>query len=292
MIKRWILRFLVTVSLVLVLTALIAGMPGGLSGPVYAPRFSFVAYLTSLTGMLSDIATGSLGITRYGENAFVRAITYYGRSLTLLWKALVIALACGVAVGLLGRGRLRGLRLGATVALSSPDFLIVMFLQLALISLAHAGVRVPGWTAGGGVKSLLPALVLSLFPMAYVAQIVSAAAERVMAEDYIRTAVAKGLHPMQILRRHALRNVLVEALPSLSGLWGILTSNLIIVEYFFLWPGAGQRMVNCMADPRAADPRLATTLALLFAVTYLVLDAATVLAWRLLDPRVKGDARL
>jgi len=274
------------IILVIGLTAVCAALPGGLSGPAYAPSFSLQQYFVTIEQSLGGLVHGSLGATRYGGAAAEWAWTYFTRSMSIMLLGVAVAIVLGLLISLTRAGRRGAVRVGLAALLATPDFLLVMLLQLGLIFLARRGLPTPGYMAGAG-HYVMPALVLSLFPAAYFAQLFTGAIDSVSRQDFIRTAVAKGCSPRRTLLRHVARSALSQVLPALPGLWALTISNLIMIEYLFVHPGAGYNLVTAMTDPRYADPQLATGLALLFALSYVVVDALTAFVVPLVDPRVR-----
>jgi peptide/nickel transport system permease protein len=205
-----------------------------------------------------------------------------GTSLLLLGLALGGAIAIGVPAGIafawstwrLPKAVVWAL---ATIAAALPAFFWAIALELVVIGLFFGfGVRIlPG--AGFGVDEhlILPVLALALRPTALVFQFTAVAVDEVRHAEFVRTAVAKGLSDGTLLRRHVLPN----AWPSIvSGVVlaarGILSS-LAIVEYVYIWGGAGLLFVQALG---LRHLELATEIALLFALGSAVLTVLADLA--------------
>jgi ABC-type dipeptide/oligopeptide/nickel transport system permease component len=126
--------------------------------------------------------------------------------------------------------------------------------------------------AGYGVDEhlVLPALALGLRPAAYIFRLTAIAVEEIRHRDYVRTGVAKGLLDRQLLIRHVLPNAwpaIVAA--TVLGARAALSS-LLIVEFVYIWGGAGTLFVQTLAQRRL---EVALQIAIAFAIGSLLLDA-------------------
>ena len=87
---------------------------------------------------------------------------------------------------------------------------------------------------------MLPALALASFFVAVYARLVRASMLEVQRQDFMRTAHAKGLHPLLIQLRHALRNALIPVTTVAGIHLGNLLGGAVVVETLFGWPGMGR----------------------------------------------------
>src|SRR5699024_9432477 len=93
---------------------------------------------------------------------------------------------------------------------------------------------------------MLPAVVLGIRPLAVVTQLMRNSLLEVLDQDYIRTARAKGLSEIQIIRRHALKNSLNPVVTAISGWFASMLAGAVFVEYIFGWDGLGKEIVNAL----------------------------------------------
>ena len=108
---------------------------------------------------------------------------------------------------------------------------------------------------------ILPAITLSLVPLAIVSRVTRTNMLDVIAQDYVRTARAKGASEPRVIGWHAFRNTLVPLVTVLGLEMGYLLAGAVYVETVFSWPGVGFMMVNAIltrdfplgAGRRAAD---------------------------------------
>lgn len=210
-------------------------------------------------------------------------------SLALGGLALAIALALGVAAGVRA-----GLRPGS---LADRASLALSLLGLALPSfVVGAGLVIVfalwlGWLPVAGFEGarhlVLPAITLALPPAATIARLARSGTIDTLAQDFVRTARAKGLPERVVLWRHALRGALLPVVSYLGpAAAGILTGS-FVVETLFGIPGMGPWFVKGAVN-RDYSVVLGTTLLYASLVTVLNLCVDAAYAW--LDPRLREDA--
>jgi len=204
---------------------------------------------------------------RKESNPFAAAV---GSSALLMFTSIAGAIAVGVPFGIAyGWSSNRVLKAFAwsvsTLAASLPAFFWAVAIELLMILLwVQWGIRfLP--TAGFGIDEhlVLPSLALGIRPAAYIFRLTSTAVEEIGHADYVRTAIAKGLGERLLLVRHVLPNAAPNIIAAtVLGARGALSS-LVIVEFVFIWGGAGLTFVQALGNRRL---ELATALALSFAV--------------------------
>ena len=131
---------------------------------------------------------------------------------------------------------------------------------------------------------LFPSLVLAARPLAYITRVAFITLSTVLREDYIRTAWAKGLSLRQVLNGHALRNAAVPVLTAAGISLRFSLGSLPVVEYFFGWPGLGNRLLEAI---RAGQTNVVVTLALALGLTFLGINLLLDIAYRFIDPRLR-----
>jgi oligopeptide transport system permease protein len=125
--------------------------------------------------------------------------------------------------------------------LSIPDFFVVISLQLGLMALYDMGLF-PYIDVFGSDKPdnfIMAIIYLMIYPLFYIAKVVSTSFEEEENKDYIRTAKSKGTAYYKILFHHILWNCWVRILSNLSTITLFMLSNLFIIEKFMGYNGAG-----------------------------------------------------
>ncbi|GAB2927625.1 ABC transporter permease [Streptomyces mayteni] len=165
-----------------------------------------------------------------------------GVSVTLAVVALGTAVLIAVPLGTLAATR-HGSRLDHGITLVTQGFVAIPEYWLAPV-LVLVFSRHLGWLPSAGWETpaslILPALTLTLRPLAYVLRITRAAMIDVLAAPYITAARSRGLGSRATLLRHGLRNGLLPVL-TLSSVWfaGLLGGS-VVIEVLFNIPGMGQ----------------------------------------------------
>ena len=104
--------------------------------------------------------------------------------------------------------------------------------------------------------------------------------------EYIRTAAAKGAHPVRVYGVHLLRNALVPIITRASTVLPFLFTGSLLLESFFGIPGLGYEGVNAL---NSSDLSMLKALVLLGAILFIVINLVTDVAYAWVDPRVRVD---
>jgi peptide/nickel transport system permease protein len=131
---------------------------------------------------------------------------------------------------------------------------------------------------------VLPALTLGIRPLAIVTELTRSSLKQVMAQDYIRTARAKGLSMYRVLTRHALKNAMNPVVTAVSGWFASLLAGAVFVEYVFDWKGIGVVIVEALEH---YDFPVLMGAVLLVSVMLVLLNIAVDILYGYLDPRVR-----
>jgi len=177
-------------------------------------------------------------------------------------------------------------------------------IDLGAMSFAILGISIPhiylgpllmivfsldlGWlplTGRGGLSHLvLPALTLGAALAAILARMLRQSLAAAGEADYIRTALAKGRSRLAALVHHGLRNAISPVVTLLGLQLGGLLTGTIVTEIIFSWPGLGRLLITAIS---ARDYPLVEGCVLTFALTYVLVNLVTDLAYALIDPRVR-----
>ncbi len=133
---------------------------------------------------------------------------------------------------------------------------------------------------------LLPILVLAARPIAYLTRHAFIATDRIMEENYIQTAYAKGLGKRYTVLVHALRNVAVPILTAIGVSLRFSLGSLPVVEFLFFWPGMGLRLLQAINNREAA---IVVTLTLMIGLTILGINLFLDIIYRFVDPRIRDN---
>ncbi|MDQ1850600.1 ABC transporter permease [Gemmobacter fulvus] len=213
-------------------------------------------------------------------------------SLALLTICVAVILA--VSAGIIAAAR-RGTWLDqiimffSVVGFSMPSF-VVGYLLIYVFSMQLQWLPIQGYTPlSSGVvpwiKSLiLPTASLGLVYVALIARITRASMIETLAEDYIRTAKAKGAAESSILLGHALRNVGVPVVTVIGTGFALLIGGVVVTETVFNIPGIGRLVVDSIAQ---RDYPIVQGTILLFSGVYVMLNMLIDVSYGFLDPRIR-----
>jgi oligopeptide transport system permease protein len=206
-------------------------------------------------------------------------------SITLGLYALEIATFFGCLIGTMAAVRRGGAidLLGVALTLvgvSLPGFVF------AGVLLAIFSDRL-GWFPGGGWGDLrhlfLPAVALSLPPMAYISQLTRVSMLDVLGEDYVRTARAKGLSRVTVIWRHCFRNAMLPVFSYLGPAAAAALTGSFVIEYVFNIPGLGQHFVNGVKN---RDQTLILGTVMVYSFFLLSLNLLVDIGYAFIDPRI------
>jgi dipeptide transport system permease protein len=142
----------------------------------------------------------------------------------------------------------------------------------------------PGAWRSAASHLILPTIVLGTNPLAIIARMTRSAMLEVLGEDYIRTALAKGLSAWRVVALHAFRNALIPVVTVIGLQVSVLFTGAILTETIFSWPGVGKWMIEAIS--RRDYPVLQGGLLLLGGVV-MVVNLLVDLAYGIINPRVR-----
>jgi peptide/nickel transport system permease protein len=258
----------------------------GLDRPVYVQYWLFLKRL--LHGNLGYSYQFDRSVDSLLASELPRDLLLGGLSLVL---SLVIAIPIGVAQAVRRNGLLDYAGTGVSFLLySMPQYAIALILiQLLAISLHVFPAEAPQSSSALGMLShprglVLPVASLTLVTYAQFSRYMRSSAIDTLAQDYMRTARAKGLPERLVLWRHLLRNSLI-AVVTLVGLSipTILTGTLII-EQVFNYPGAGLEYFQAALRN---DYEVMLGITVLVGVITVLGNLIADIGYAILDPRIR-----
>ena len=233
----------------------------------------------------------------YHRESFTMLMERLPNTLVLAAAALLLQLVVGVPLGVVaafkrgtwvdGAIRVFGVAGHAVPAFWLGLILIIVFaVQLRwLPSLGMLTVGHDQWDILDRLRHLiLPAFVLALTGIANYSRILRTETLDVLAQDFVRTAHAKGLRERTVVFTHALRNALIPVVTALGGVLAALVGGALVIEQVFSWPGVGQFTFQAAIakDYPIVQAGVMFTSTLLV-ISYLLRD----LTYAIVDPRIK-----
>ncbi|MEO8828208.1 ABC transporter permease [Lapillicoccus sp.] len=243
-----------------------------------------------------DVFQGNLGIS-YAQRVPVTEMLAprWSATATLALSAVCVALLLGIPVGVIAALRQNTWvdYVSATVsmlAISIPVFflgLIAIYVFAVLLGvLPSGGQRTLGDTSAvDALRHLvLPACTLAAVLVGPFVRYTRASLLDVLRQDFITTAVAKGVPGVRIVVSHALRNALIPLVTVLAVQVPALLAGTVITETIFSWPGLGKATLDAIGQ---RDYPVILAVVLLSAGLVMVFNLLADIAAALLDPRIR-----
>jgi len=243
----------------------------------------------------SAVLHGDLGISIFTNLPVTQLIGQRVEpTLSLALCTLIVAVLIAVPIGVIAAWRAgklidRLVMLFSVAGFSIPVF-VLAYVLIYLFAIELDWLPVQGYTPlREGVwpwlrHLILPSIALGTIYIALIARITRATMLEVLAQDYVRTAHAKGLAPSAVLMRHALKNAAVPIVTIIGIGIALLISGVVVTESVFAIPGIGRLTVDAIIR---RDYPIIQGVILLFSTIYVLVNLAVDLSYRLFDPRIQ-----
>lgn len=250
----------------------------GLDKPLYQQYVNYLGHLVQ----------GDLGNSmRYKARKVNDVIaTNFPVSADLGIRALIFATIVGVALGIVAalnhdRGWDRFSIMVAVIGISVPNFIIAGLIQYLF------GVKLkwlPVATYKSFAHTIMPAFSLGLGTLASLARYMRTSMLEIVGQDYIKTAKAKGLSPVQVTVKHQIRNALLPIVTILGPVTAGLLTGGFVVESVFAIPGLGQYFVRSMQN---LDYPMIMGTTIFYGAFLVMMNFVVDIVYGLVDPRIR-----
>ncbi len=257
----------------------------GLDAPIHVQYWNFI----------SGVTRGDLGKSLRDKTPVIQEIknklpvTMELAVLAILWS-LIIAIPVGVLSAVRQDTFLDYLMRGVAVAgISLPSFWLG---TLAVILPAIWFKKIPSVVYTSLLEDpftnltqmVLPTLILGTLLAGTVMRITRTMMLEVMRQDYIRTALSKGLRERVVIYRHALRNALIPVVTVLGLQVAFLIGGTVVIENIFSLPGMGRLLIEAL---NWKDYPVIQGLNVVVAAWVVIVNFGVDLSYAFLDPRIK-----
>jgi peptide/nickel transport system permease protein len=244
---------------------------------------------------LSGVLRGDLGISIFSHEPVNKLIGQrIEPTVSLAATTILLAVAIAVSFGVLAAWKAgtwidRLVMVLSVVGFSVPVF-VVGYLLIYLFSIKLGWLPVQGYAplADGFVPwirhLILPSIALGLAYVALIARITRTTMLDVLAEDYMRTARAKGVATGPLLMKHALKNAGVPIVTVIGIGVALLIGGVVITETVFNIPGVGRLVVDAISQ---RDYPIIQGVTLIFSGVYVVVNLIVDLSYTVIDPRIR-----
>jgi len=246
---------------------------------------------------VSGIVQGDFGES-YQKSRPVSDILFdkFPNTFRLAFAAILVEIVIGIGAGIISAVKQYSfwdvlVTLSTSILVSVPVFWLGLLLQMFF------GIMLKQWTEGAlylpmsGMGNppdfmhlILPAITLASVSTAYVARIMRSQMLEAMSQDYIRTAMAKGLTERAVVFKHALKNALIPVVTYVGIDLGTLMGGAILTESVFSWPGVGREIYLAVMQrdwPVVMGGVIIVVLIVMF--VNLLVD----ISYAVLDPRIR-----
>ncbi|WP_368654182.1 ABC transporter permease [Ornithinibacillus sp. 4-3] len=208
-----------------------------------------------------------------------------GETLKLGSIALVTSIVVGILLGIfiaLNRGNIIAKAINNFMSLiyAVPGFIIAIFLMLLFSFQLNI---LPSQGGGSVLNYIMPVICLSVGPIVSIAKHVRTGVLDTLNQEYIRTAVAKGIGRKRVIYGHAFRNALIPTLTITGMVFVDIMAGSMIIETVFSWPGIGMTLINSVLN--RDFPIIQFSIVLISAVVVVVNYVLDVL-YMIVDPRI------
>jgi len=257
----------------------------GLDQPLYVQFVSWVWHLLH----------GDLGISIFTNLPVSKLITQRVEpTVTLAISTLIVSILVAIPMGVLAAWKAgswidRVVMVFAVLGFSVPVF-VLAYLLIYVFAISADLLPVQGFVSirDGFLPFLshiaMPSLALAMVYTALIARMTRASMLDVLAQDYIRTAQAKGLANEKVLIGHALKNAAVPIVTIIGIGVALLISGVVVTETVFAIPGLGRLTVDAILR---RDYPIIQGIILIFSAAYVLVNLLVDLSYTFLDPRIR-----
>ena len=246
---------------------------------------------------VSGIVQGDLGDS-YQKGRPVKTILFdkFPNSFRLAFAAILVEIFVGLLAGIISAVKQYSfwdvlVTLSTSILVSVPVFWLGLLLQMFF------GIKIREWTGGAFslpitgmgnppdfVHLILPSITLASVSTAYVARIMRSQMLEAMGQDYIRTAMAKGLTERAVVFKHALKNALIPVVTFVGIDLGALMGGAILTESVFSWPGMGREIYLAVMT---RDWPIVMGGVIVVVLIVMVVNLLVDISYAVLDPRIR-----
>jgi peptide/nickel transport system permease protein len=244
---------------------------------------------------LGHVLHGDLGASLFQDQSVAAGIAArFPVTLSVALGGMVVAVVIGVPAGIVsgvrqGMASDRFVTVGSSIFVAVPDFWLAMVLVVVfavdlhlLPALGFIPLSQSPW--GWFQHLILPWLALGIGGSAIIARQVRGALIDTLDQDYMRTAVAKGLGPRLVIGKHAMKNALSPAVTVIGIQFGYLLGGTVIIEQIFSLPGIGTYVLQAIA---VKDLPVIQGVVLVTAVCFVLINLVVDVVYGFLNPKVR-----
>ncbi|NLM43526.1 MAG: ABC transporter permease [Clostridiales bacterium] len=243
-----------------------------------------VQYVTYMTNLLK----GDMGYSLRYKNREVNAIIAdaFPASAELGIRSLIFSITVGLILGIIAalnhnKGWDYISMIIAVIGVSVPSFVVGALVQY-LFGIHWKILPVAQWKSFA--HTIMPTFSLGLGTLALIARLMRTSMLEVVGQDYIKTAKAKGLSPIQVTVKHQIRNAILPVVTVLGPIAAALLTGTFVVEQIFAIPGLGRHYVLSIQN---LDYTMVLGLTIFFGAFLVFMNFLVDIAYGFVDPRIR-----
>lgn len=241
----------------------------------FFPATLELATAATLIGILLGVPMGVASAVRRGQwpDHAIRVVSLFGYSVPVFWLGLMGLLIFYAKLGwVAGPGRVDVYYEGVVPTVTGAlviDSIIAGNMTVLLNALRHL---------------VLPACILGLYSLAYIARMTRSFMIGELSRDYIAAARIKGLSESRVVWVHAFKNIMVPLVTVVALSYGALLEGSVLTETVFSWPGLGLYITNSLLS---ADMNAVLGGTLVVGAVFVILNLAAEMLYPVFDPRAR-----
>ena len=250
---------------------------------------------TQFVVWVGNMLQGDFGTSIYTRRPVTELIGQrIGPTLTLATTSMLFVITLAIPMGIVAAWRAGSWVDLAVMGLAVFGFSFPVFwlglVMIYVFSVKLEWLPVQGFHAMGDgfvpfvSHILLPTLTIGIILIALLARITRASVIETLAQDYIRTAYAKGLHARAVLFGHALKNAAVPIVTTIGAMVSLLISGTVVTETVFAIPGIGRLTVDAILH---RDYPVIQAIVILCSGVYVLINLVIDYIYTLIDPRIR-----
>jgi len=244
---------------------------------------------------ISGIFTGNLGLSsRYSRPVSELILDRLPVTLSLAAISLLLIVSVGIPLGILSAkygDRIPGLSISivSQIGMAIPSFwtgiILIYVFGLILKWFSPGGYTPWSESPAEAFKSLLlPSVAIALPSIATVIRYTRNTVMEQMKNDYVRTALSKGLKMNAVLFRHVLKNAIIPVITILGMITANILGGSIVIEQVFTLPGIGRLLINAIST---RDLPLVQGMILYISLMIVIINFLIDIVYTIIDPRIK-----
>jgi len=225
-------------------------------------------FISCFVGIILGIISATKQYSVFDYLSMLGALT--GVSMPIFWLGLVLMLIFSVNLG--------WLPISGRLSVMTDLHVVTNFYVIdSIISQNWVALKDSIW------HLIMPSITLSTIPTAIIARMTRSSMLEVLRQDYIKTAMAKGLSKFKVVYKHALRNALIPVVTTIGLQFGVLLCGAILTETIFAWPGVGKWMYDAVMQ---RDYMVIQGGTLIIATIFILINLFVDLLYAVINPKI------